>query len=406
MDTDNDKIANSSDNCPTIAATSGNHPDSDGCNSNIDIDDDGDGLIEIRNLDELNNIRHALDGSGYATSSGGTKNTAGCGGKDDISVCSGYELTRSLDFNAVGSYAPGSTNSASWQANNANPDSANNAGWNPIGYYNNAADNAPFTATFEGNGFAISNLYIRRSRSIGFFGVIGNGALLRNIAIIDNKIYGTSNDRVGSLVGYQIGGAIMVSYATGDVDSGGGFDYVGGLVGQQTGGSITASYATGDVNNGGGHNNLVGGLVGEARGSIIASYATGNVQGVAANNDTVGGLVGQIGGSPQIIASYAIGDADGKNVGALVGHQSGGSIQQSYGFGTATGANGNTLGAPPSGVTAASGLTSSNAGTKWGTNESAVWDWDFGTSSQNPALKVNFDGKDPHSVTEFGGQGR
>ena len=47
--------------------------------------------------------------------------------------------------------------------------------------------------------------------------------------------------------GYDEGGSITASYATGDAAGGdGSFDgYVGGLVGRQEGGSITASYATG-----------------------------------------------------------------------------------------------------------------------------------------------------------------
>ena len=46
----------------------------------LDIDEDGDGLIEIRYLEELNAIRHQLDGSGYKATASADKVTAGCPG--------------------------------------------------------------------------------------------------------------------------------------------------------------------------------------------------------------------------------------------------------------------------------------------------------------------------------------
>ena len=61
---------------------------------------------------------------------------------------------------------------------------------------------------------------------------------------------------------------------------------VGGLVGYNNGGTISASYATGAVTSTSGEN--VGGLAGENEGTISASYATGD----AAGNRFVGGLVG------------------------------------------------------------------------------------------------------------------
>ena len=89
-----------------------------------------------------------------------------------------------------------------------------------------------------------------------------------------------------------------------------------------------------------------------------------------------------------IIASYATGNADGGTgdsdiVGDLVGLQSGGSRTESYGFGAATGETPNTLGDPPTDVTSATGLTAANAGAQWVVADSP---WDFGGSSQTPAL--------------------
>ena len=213
---------------------------------------------------------------------------------------------------------------------------------------------------------------------------------------------------VGGLVGTNWNGTIEASYATGAVS---GNDYVGGLVGDQSGGMIEASYATGTVSG----NNYVGGLVGyQGRGTIEVSYATGAVSG---NNYYVGGLVGsQARGA--IEASYATGAVSGNRyVGGLVGShgllgdQSGGTIEASYATGTVSGNNdsGGLVGAnfTNRGVVTASywdiltsGLSTSTGGDGKMTSEFqsptshtgifATWDsdaWDFGTSSQYPALK-------------------
>ncbi len=100
----------------------------------------------------------------------------------------------------------------------------------------------------------------------------------------------TISDRVGGLVGYNNGGIINTSLATGDVT---GNDNVGGLVGENAknnnnnslDGSISDSYATGNVNG----DDKVGGLVGYNNGgNIYRTYSTGRVTG----DDDVGGLVG------------------------------------------------------------------------------------------------------------------
>ena len=239
---------------------------------------------------------------------------------------------------------------------------------------------------------------------------------------------GSHRDAIGGLVGLQFDGSITGSYATGSIDGEDGSDSVGGLVGDSTG-SITASYATGSVDGGEGTRNLVGGLVGTQQddGNITGSYATGAVDGgdgsddagglVGASSgsitasyaagavdggdgtDRIGGLVGQH-GDGSITASYATGSVDGgagiDRIGGLVGFQSGGSIiTASYGFGAiVNGETPNTLGAPPTGVSSAINLTSTNTPTSWNDATKATKDaWDFGTSSQIPALKyADYDG--------------
>ena len=60
----------------------------------------------------------------------------------------------------------------------------------------------------------------------------------------------------------------------------GGSKYVGGLVGFNNGGTISNSYATGGVS---GESN-VGGLVGYSTGAVTNSYATGSVTGIGSSD--------------------------------------------------------------------------------------------------------------------------
>ena len=347
------------------------------------IDSDNDGLIDINTLEELNNIRNNLEGTSYKVSADGSGNSEGC----PATGCDGYELMGNLDFADAASYAAGSINS-DWRPNRADPDMATNAGWEPIGSCNEDtgdfgsnpcgdADDTPFVAMFEGNGYTISNLYTRDAGGVGLFGITAESAEIRNVGLIDNNSYGEGGiNRVGGLAGYN-DGEIIASYATGSADGGAGVSTVGGLVGFSSGEIIT-SYATGNANG-----RTAGGLAGRNDGEIIASYATGD----SMNGDRVGGLVGwNYGGA--IIASYATGNADGDIVGGLVGWNNG-EIIASYGFGTLTGDEfRNTHGAPPAGesIHSPAVLTATNSSTtpanRWNTTV-----WDFGNDRLYPVVK-------------------
>ncbi|GBU24617.1 hypothetical protein R83H12_01251 [Fibrobacteria bacterium R8-3-H12] len=205
-------------------------------------------------------------------------------------------------------------------------------GWTAIGIGEN--DAAPFSGTFDGDGHAISGVYININYTYqGFFSYVKDGAI-KNLGLTAFYIKGIY---VGSLVGKNIGSPISNSYAIGKIESSastGGLicvnedspishshshitgnisasSYVGGLVGRNTNSPISKSYATGNVE---GKDNYVGGLVGDASGAISESYAIGNVTG----NDGVGGLVGN---SNNIISnSYAAGAVKGKSkLGGLIG---------------------------------------------------------------------------------------
>ena len=85
--------------------------DGDGVSRRNDVDDDGDGLVEIGTAAELDAIRDVPDGSGYRLDNGSVRNR-GC----PPAGCGGYELTADID---LASYSDG-------------------RGWEPIG------DDLPF----------------------------------------------------------------------------------------------------------------------------------------------------------------------------------------------------------------------------------------------------------------------
>jgi hypothetical protein len=172
-------------------------------------------------------------------------------------------------------------------------------GWVPIG-----TSSAPFTGTFDGDEFLITNLFINRTTSnyVGLFGYTKD-ATLENIRIMNVDVTGSmyvgglvgyasstvvsgssvsstsgsvkaSVGYVGGLAGYigSPGAIIKHSYAAIDVHA----ERAGGLVGyMDSGGGLESSYASGDVTG----STYVGGLVYSARSPVKDTYATGNVKG-------------------------------------------------------------------------------------------------------------------------------
>ncbi len=286
--------------------------DGDGHNDSVDIDDDGDGLIEIATAEELNAVRYALNGNGSKSSADAAFDTTGCGGVDGITNCSGYELVADISLAA---YA----------------DTDGGRGWRPLGNDTNSARNgcqgSGFNATFEGNGWTISDLNINRPNEdcVGLFGHTaeqqdedGNpvdlGVEIRNLSLHVETIIG--DDNVGSLVGYMVNATISSSSIS--IDNISGESDVGGLVGDGSRSTIiSSSVVVGEVS---GTGTNVGGLVGDGlRSTIISSSVeAGKVSGTG--ND-VGGLVGDGSRSTIISSSVVAGEVSGAgaNVGGIVG---------------------------------------------------------------------------------------
>ena len=175
----------------------------------LPIDSDNDGLIDINTLEELNNIRYNLEGTSYKVSADGSGISEGC----PATGCFGYELMGNLDFASAASYADGVVNN-DWLPIGGDPDTATNAGWELIGSCNEDtgdagtarcgdADDTPFAAMFEGNGYTISNLYTRGAGGVGLFGITAESAEIRNVGLIDNNSYGGRWNRQCRRAGWQ-----------------------------------------------------------------------------------------------------------------------------------------------------------------------------------------------------------
>ena len=366
----------------------------------VDYDTDDDSLIEISDLAQLDAVRHDLDGDGIPTAR--RKNSyerafanavewMGC----SLSVgCRGYELTADLEFDTNGN---GAADAADEYWNGG-------AGWVPIGGAGSTLDaqayhvENPFTANFEGNGHTVSHLFIGTDTIflVGLFGFAGPSSNIRNLGLIDADVSGP--ELAAGLVGLNRG-KIRSSYVTGRVSS---INNVGGLVGiNSLFAEIRGSYATSHVSG----DDDVGGLVGDNRGDIVASYATGR----AAGNSDVGGLVGNHKSTGEISAGYATGTVSGgSNAGGLIGLFEGGSINGSY-WDTRT--SGHATGVLPFGRTTAqlqSPRSYSGIYGSWNLDISgdSVNDdpWDFGTSSQYPALRADRNGDGDARWEEFGYQ--
>ena len=200
----------------------------------IDYDADNDGLIEIRNLEQLNAMRWDLDGNGQSKNHGyrvafpnptvdkGCEFTITDGIITTISdVCRGYELATDLDFNDAGSYASGGVNTA-WTSG---------TGWTPIGSWS-----ARWSAAFEGNGHTISNLHIDSAslrEGLGLIGAMNSSGSIRRLGLVNADVKGELAGNleyshfVGALVGHNKGGDIAACYGSVAVHGG---TFVGGLV--------------------------------------------------------------------------------------------------------------------------------------------------------------------------------
>lgn len=259
------------------------------------------------------------------------------------------------------------------QTGNINLESA---AWTPLG----TTIGAPFTGTYDGGGFSISNLSVATDTTArGLFGYTSQ-ATLTGINLSSGTV--TGDAYVGALVGSATDTAISNSSSAVSVT---GWNYVGGLVGLMSVASspnqtLTTSYTTGTVTGVSNVDSLiaswVGGLVGNTNGiDISKSFSSATVN---SNGTYSGGLAGgtYLG---SISNSYVRGAVTGVyQVGGLVGEDAATPIANSFATGLVTaGAAGNSQG----------GLIGQS-----GTNPWTALTWDVQTTGQTAAV----DRRDPN----------
>ena len=365
----------------------------------VDYDEDGDGLIEVSTFTQLNAIRYDLNGNGQADKTNDQTNytsafpnatsNMGCYRES----CEGYELTTDLDFN-----------NSSWTTGQ---------GWEPIGTSSNR-----FTAIFDGGGNTLSNLFIDRAGDAGLFGY--SSGSIKNVGLVNVNLVGTG--KVGGLLGRN-NGDVANCFVTGQVSS---TDTAGGLVGANTD-TIRTSYSRANVVN----TLNGGGFAGVNEDALLACYATGTVS--TARN--AGGLVGWNPNSASIKYCYATGSVsssgtgdDGRRVGGFMGglqapwgsrvygrsywdtQTTGQSSRAGSRFVSASNhekIRSNIIGKTTSELQSPTGYSGIYG--RWN-DEDVTGDgrrdapWDFGTSSQYPILKVDFNGDGTATSHEFGSQ--
>ncbi len=212
-----------------------------------------------------------------------------------------------------------------------------------------------FTGSFDGGGYMIQNLTIKRDDAPdtrptghiaqGLFGYVEE-ATLRNIVLSDVDVevsFGAGSDYIGGLVGYAYQSAIDNVHVSGEVR---GYDHydassirankpIGGVAGLLY--HSLLHHASSAVLVQAPSSKPTGGLVGRNGSSEIRhSYSTGTVEGV----DQVGGLVGHNAyQTSRISDSYSRASVSGTDqVGGLVGwSELNSSIYRSYSTGFVTG---------------------------------------------------------------------
>ena len=252
------------------------------------VDNDGNGLIEIWTLEQLDHMRHNLAGTSYKATSGGTAVTTGCGTNltgAKLNSCHGYELMADLDFRAD------SDSQDAWQDDEGDQ---SDAGWAPVGDINDKVGDAypnAFSATFDGNEHTIKNLYVNlkstannRFVTAGLFGFV-QGGTVKNVRLTGAHMSVSSTTThtgavsyAGGLVGSIDGSTITNCSSAGAVSASSSSSYslAGGLIGVASGGgTITNCSAAGTVSSSSTSSlqSFAGGLVGYYRSSSSGKFA-------------------------------------------------------------------------------------------------------------------------------------
>ncbi|WP_230552812.1 hypothetical protein [Teredinibacter turnerae] len=225
-------------------------------NNRTDYDLDNDGLIEINDLQDLNEIRNHLDGAALYGSSDGCPDEG----------CVGFELTTDLNFDTNGD---GALDAADTYWNDGE-------GWVAIG-----TELHTYQAVFEGNGYTIYNLMINRpvTSNQGLFGVV-EYSKISNLSLLGTSTTVTGLLNAGTLAGVAISSSFSQVISSGAVRGTARIyytSYIAGLIGFGRDVQINGCGYAGTVSSRGGS---VGGILGFGANTVISDcWSSGSVQG-------------------------------------------------------------------------------------------------------------------------------
>ncbi|MBE8951555.1 MAG: hypothetical protein SR1Q7_00215 [Quinella sp. 1Q7] len=195
-----------------------------------------------------------------------------------------------------------------------------------IGNFTNTNNYNPFSGTFDGGDFKISNLKI--NSTLHYNGLFSyNSGTIKNVTLDNVDISG--NGSLGALVG-QNDGTIENCTVSGKVNGKG--QFVGGLVGDNRGTVSGGTVNNVEVNS---SYRIVGGLVGVNNGGTITD---GTVNGgkVTKDGNNVGGLVGYNAGTVTGGTVNNVEVSGYRWVGGLTGYNTGGTVTGSKVVATVT----------------------------------------------------------------------
>ena len=212
--------------------------------------------------------------------------------------------------------------------------------WVPVG-----DSDFTFRGTFDGADHIVSGMtlggegttqvFADNYKEIGFFGLIGTEAVIKNLhltnvyadvasggqiqfggiagaseypesghALIDHcsvngsiavEVTGASNVRVGGIMGYSYGAAVVNCWTDAHLTTmtQGSYDQSGGLVGINMGGLVANCYSLGDLDSKATRGAIIAALVGYNCGDVVNCYSTGNVT-TPLSGPEAGALSGEI----------------------------------------------------------------------------------------------------------------
>lgn len=169
-------------------------------------------------------------------------------------------------------------------------------GWTPIGERSpNSSLNKPFTGTYDGKGFSISNLFSNTEKEyVGLFGATDQ-AIIINVRVVDVNLASSVHNRsayLGALIGHAANSYIFNCFSSGNI-SGDSFRdrYCGGLIGYSANSIISNSYSIVAITSGDNKASNAGGFIACASddSQITNCAAFGDVDGV-----TAGGFCGLV----------------------------------------------------------------------------------------------------------------